>query len=49
MGENMLGAVRGFAKHLAKQQDEVPDGSDVDSVFFDLSGFKMVRGAFHTV
>ena len=42
----MMGAVRGFGRHLATAQQDVADSRDVDSVFFDLGGFKMVRSGY---
>lgn len=44
MGENMMGAVRGFGEHLAQEQQGKAEGSSTDSVFFDLGGFMMVGG-----
>ena len=48
MGENMMGAVRGFGDHLAKEQQGEAEGSSTDSVFFDLGGFMMVSGALYS-
>ena len=45
MGENMMGAVHGFGEHLAKEQQGEAEGSDIDSVFFDLGGLMMVSRA----
>ncbi len=46
-GENMMGAVHAFGQHLATAQQDVAETSDIDSVFFDLGGFKMVRPLHH--